>query len=176
MFDNIQTGMIEDGTAIGMGLANAVSRIKESKAKSKVVILLTDGVNNAGTVAPITAAEIAKTFGVRVYTIGVGSTGKALSPVAINQLGEFEFDYVDVKIDETLMKQIADMTGGKYFRATDNKSLKAIYAEIDKLEKTIFDENSYTQKAEEYLLYALAAGILLLSEFLLKTTILRIAH
>src|SRR5206468_8503764 len=129
MFASVGTGMVEDGTAIGLGLANAVARVKDSKAKSKVIILETDGVNNTGNIAPLTAGEIAKKFGVRVYTIGVGTRGKALSPVSVDQFGNFQFDYVDVKIDEEVMQKIAIMTGGKYFRATDNNSLRNIYKE-----------------------------------------------
>jgi Ca-activated chloride channel homolog len=173
MFAAIKTGMIEDGTAIGLGLANAVSRLKDSKSKSKVVILLTDGVNNMGNIAPLTAAEIAKQFGVRVYTIAVGKEGKAYSPVAINALGEFEYDYVDVKIDKTVLQKIAEMTNGKYFRATDNDKLKNVYKEIDTLEKTKFNENSYTKKAEEFFPYLLAAFALLLIEFALQNTLLK---
>ena len=146
MFAGIKTGMINDGTAIGMGLSTALNRIHNSNAKSKVVILLTDGVNNQGSIAPLTAAEIAKTFGVRVYTIGIGTLGKALSPVARYPDGSFEYDYIDVEIDETMLTQMADMTGGKYFRATGNSKLKQIYQEIDKLEKTKFEERSFTNK------------------------------
>ncbi|HEY6162810.1 MAG TPA: VWA domain-containing protein [Bacteroidia bacterium] len=173
MFGSIHTGMIEDGTAIGQGLGNAVSRIKDSEAKSKVVILLTDGVNNTGNIAPLTAAEIAKKFNVRVYTIGVGKKGKAYSPVAIDAFGNYQFDYVDVKIDEEVLEKIADMTGGKYFRATDNKSLREIYHEIDRMEKTIFEERNYTKKAEEFLPFVIIAGALLLLEFILKNTYLK---
>lgn len=173
MFESIKTGMVEDGTAIGMGLATGVSRLKNSNAKSKVLILLTDGVNNAGTIAPLTAAEIANNFGIRVYTIGVGSTGQALSPVGIDPFGNYRFDYVDVKIDESTLKEIASKTNGKYFRATDNKSLENVYKEIDKLEKTIFEELSYTQKSEEFLPYLLSGLALLLLEFLLKNIYLR---
>ncbi|MCE3280671.1 MAG: von Willebrand factor type domain protein, partial [Bacteroidetes bacterium] len=140
LFAGIRTGMVADGTAIGDGLATAISRVKDSKAKSKVVILLTDGVNNQGAVAPLTAAEIAKVFGIRVYTIGLGTMGKALSPIAMYPNGQYEYGYVEVNIDEKSMNEIAEMTGGKYFRATDNKKLKEIYKEIDRMEKTIFEE------------------------------------
>ena len=129
LFAGIKTGMINDGTAIGMGLANAISRIKDSNAKSKVVILLTDGVNNQGSIAPLTAAEIAKAFGIRVYTIGIGTEGKALSPVARYPDGSYEYDYVNVEIDEQMLSEIASMTGGQYFRATGNSKLKQIYHE-----------------------------------------------
>lgn len=170
LFSGIHTGMVADGTAIGNGLATAVSRVKDSKAKSKVVILLTDGVNNQGSVAPLTAAEIAKAFNVRVYTIGVGTEGKALSPIAMYPNGQYEYGYVDVNIDEKSLTEIANMTGGKYFRATDNNSLKDIYKEIDRLEKTIFEEKNFTNKAEHFLPFAIAAALLLLLEFILKNT------
>ena len=173
MIPIIKVGMVEDGTAIGVGLATAVGRIKESKAKSKVVILISDGVNNAGEVAPLTAADLAKTFGVRVYCIGVGTRGKALTPVARYTQDEYEYDYVDVDIDEKTMTEIATMTGGKYFRATNKSSLKDTYAEIDKLEKTIISEKSFTNKAEHFLPLALLASVLLLLEFLLRFTIFK---
>lgn len=173
MFSMVQTGIIADGTAIGMGLATAVNRIKQSEAKSKVIILMTDGVNNAGSVAPLTAAEIAKTFGVRVYTIGVGTRGQALSPVAAYPNGSYQYDYVDVEIDEKMLTEIAEMTGGKYYRATDRKKLEDIYQDIDKLEKTKIEERSFTKKAEHYLPFALAAGILLGLEALLRYTVFR---
>ncbi|MGB3947358.1 MAG: VWA domain-containing protein [Bacteroidia bacterium] len=173
LFSGIRTGMVKDGTAIGNGLATAVSRVKDSKAKSKVVILLTDGVNNQGSVAPLTAAEIAKAFGVRVYTIGVGTIGKALAPVAMYPDGSYQYGYVDVNIDEKTLSEISDMTGGKYFRATDNKKLKEIYQEIDRLEKTIFEEKNFTNKAEHFLPFAISATILLLIEFLLKNTVFK---
>ncbi len=169
LFDNIEAGMLsQQGTAIGLGIADAVSRVKESTAKSKVVILLSDGVSNVGEIAPLTAGEIAKTFGVRVYTIGIGTHGKAMMPVAVYPNGQMQYDYVDVEIDEPTMTKIADMTGGKYFRATDNESLKKVYKEIDKLEKTIISEKSYSNKAEKFLWFAIAAAIALLLEFLLK--------
>ena len=173
LFSGIKTGMIADGTAIGLGLANAVSRIKDSNAKSKVIILMTDGVNNQGSIAPLTAAEIAKEFKARVYTIGVGTRGKALSPVALYPNGQYEYDYVDVQIDEALMKNISKMTGGKYFRATDNEKLRNVYKEIDLLEKTIIEEKSFTNKAEKFLPFAVSAGLLLLLESLLRYTVYR---
>src|SRR5690606_16758893 len=132
-FEGIRTGMVQGGTAIGMGLATSVNRLRDSDAKSKVVILLTDGENNAGSIAPITAAEIAREFGVRVYTIGVGSIGRALSPVAQYPNGSYKYDYVEVRIDEEPLKEIAEITGGAYFRATDGEALAEIYREIDKL-------------------------------------------
>jgi Ca-activated chloride channel homolog len=133
-----QRNVVDGGTAIGMGLATAVNRLRESDSESKVVILLTDGVNTHGKIHPMTAAEIAQELGVRVYTIGVGTNGKAKTPIAINPVtGKYIYDYVDVEIDEKLLKEISAMTGGKYFRATDNEKLKEIYAEIDILEKHI---------------------------------------
>ncbi len=168
MFGDIKAGMLDQGTAIGLGLADGVARVKDSKAKSKVVILISDGVSNVGEIAPLTAAEIAKTFGVRVYCIGVGSKGKALQPIAMYPNGEMEYDYVDVDIDEVTMSQISKMTGGKYFRATDRESLEKTYKEIDHLEKTIISEKSFTNKAEHFLPLGIAAAICLLLEFLLK--------
>ncbi len=171
LFSQVSNGMLEDGTAIGMGLATAVSRIKESKAKSKVIILLTDGCNNAGAISPEKAAEIAQTFGVRVYTIGIGTMGTAQIPVQ-TPLGTRMQD-MEVKIDEPLLQNIADMTGGKYFRATDNKSLANIYSEIDQMEKTIMEVRHYTQRTDEYMPFAIAALLLLLAEVVLRNTLLR---
>ena len=168
MFSEIKPGALNNGTAIGLGLADAVARIKDSKAKSKVIILVSDGVNNVGEIAPLTAAEIAKTYGVRVYCIGVGTRGKALQPVYINPDGSPEYDYAEVKIDEEVMTEISKMTGGKYFRATDKESLEKTYAEIDKLEKTIISEKSFTNKAEHFLPFGILALASLLLEFLLK--------
>ncbi len=167
----IQSGMIEDGTAIGMGLATAVNRIKDSQAKSKVIILLTDGVNNRGEIAPETAAEIAKTFGIRVYTIGGGTQGMAPYPVQT----PFGIQYQDipVEIDEAILQKIAETTGGKYFRATDNDSLEKIYKEIDKLEKSKIDVKQFIRKEEKYLLPALFAFCLLMLELAARTTIFK---
>jgi Ca-activated chloride channel family protein len=167
----IQSGMIEDGTAIGMGLATAVNRIKDSQAKSKVIILLTDGVNNRGEIAPETAAEIAKTFGIRVYTIGVGTHGMAPYPVQT----PFGIQYQDipVEIDEAILQKIAETTGGKYFRATDNDSLEKIYKEIDKLEKSKIDVKQFSRKEEKYLLPALFAFCLLMLEITARNTIFK---
>ncbi len=172
IISKLETGKLKNGTAIGMGLATAVSRLKDSKAKSKVAILLTDGVNNSGIVTPETAAEIAEKFKIRCYTIGVGTNGKAPVPVQHPLYGK-TYQQVDVKIDEELLSNIAERTGGRYFRATDNKSLASIYKEIDKLEKTKIDETSYEQFAEEYMPFAIAAGILLVFEFLLNFMIFR---
>jgi Ca-activated chloride channel homolog len=167
----IQSGMIEDGTAIGMGLATAVNRIKDSQAKSKVIILLTDGVNNKGEVAPATAAGIAKTFGIRVYTIGVGSQGVAPYPVQTPY--GLQYQDMPVEIDEGILKEIAQTTGGKYFRATDNDKLLQVYNEIDKLEKSKIDVRQFTRKEEKYLLPALAAFCLLLFEIIARITVFK---
>lgn len=171
LLHEIRPGMIEDGTAIGLGLANAVNRLKDSKSKSKVIILLTDGSNNRGQIAPVTAAELAKEYGIRVYTIGVGTRGRALAPV-ITPYGE-RLDYVQVDIDEKPLKEIASVTGGQYFRAVDNSSLKQIYTEIDTMEKYFISVNHVTHKQELYLPYALMALGLILLELLLRRTYLR---
>lgn len=175
MFPEIKAGMLDQGTAIGLGLANAVARLKDSKAKSKVIILISDGVSNVGEITPLTAGEIAQTYGLRVYTIGVGTKGKALQPVAMYPNGQLEYDYVDVEIDEVTMGKISQMTGGKYFRATDKESLSNIYREIDKMEKTIISEKSFTNKAEHFLPFAIAALVILLAEFLLKRIVFKSA-
>ncbi|HET7818027.1 MAG TPA: VWA domain-containing protein [Bacteroidia bacterium] len=173
LMTDVKTGMVADGTAIGMGLATAISRIKDSKAKSKVIILLTDGVNNMGAIAPQTAADIAKAFGIRVYTIGVGMLGKALSPVAMYPNGQFVYDYVSVEIDEKMLTSIAEMTGGKYFRATSKDNLLSVYKEIDKMEKTIVQEKKHTRRTEEFFPFVLSAGILLMIDFILRNTLLK---
>ena len=167
----IQSGMIEDGTAIGMGLANAVNRIKDSEAKSKVIILLTDGINNRGEIAPGTAAGIAKTFGIRVYTIGVGTQGMAPYPVQ-TPFGT-QYQNMPVEIDEAILKDIAQTTGGRYFRATDNDKLVQVYSEIDKLEKSKIDVKQFTRKNEKYLIPGLIAFCLLAAEIFIRYTILR---
>ena len=164
--------IITGGTAIGMGLATAVNRIKESKAKSKIIILLTDGVNNSGFIDPQTASELAVEYGIKTYTIGLGSNGMALSPVAINN-GVFQYSRIQVEIDEELLKEIADATGGKYFRATNNKKLEEIYDEIDKLEKTEIEEFKYYNYEEKFRPLVLLALALLTLEFLLRHTLLR---
>ncbi len=171
LFNSVHSGMIEDGTAIGLGLANAVSRIKDSDAISKVIILLTDGVNNRGSIDPMTAAEIAKTFGIRVYTIGVGSRGTAPYPVQ-TPFG-IQYQEMETQIDEDLLKNIAEMTDGLYFRATDNDNLKKVYEEIDQLEKSKINVQEHHKKSEEYLKFALAAALLLLLEIMLRYTVLR---
>jgi Ca-activated chloride channel family protein len=167
----VQSGMIEDGTSIGMGLATAVNRIKDSDAKSKVIILLTDGVNNRGAIAPITAAEIAKTFGVRVYTIGVGTQGVA--PYPVQTAFGIQFQNMPVEIDETILKEIASMTEGKYFRATDNNRLVQIYSEIDKLEKSKMNVKQYNRKEEKYMSLAIVAFALFLFEIGIRNTLLK---
>lgn len=172
LFQDVKNGMVEDGTAIGEGLATAVNRLRESDAKSRVIILLTDGTNTAGSIPPITAAEIAREFGVRVYTIGVGTNGKAPFPVT-DQFGRQRYEMVDVKIDETTLKEIAKKTGGKYFRATNNRKLEEIYKEIDQLEKSKTEVTEYRRKKEEFLPFVLIATVCLLVAFSLKTTLFK---
>lgn len=174
LFQDIKNGMIVDGTAIGMGLANAVNRLKESDAKSKVVILLTDGENTAGSIPPLTAAEIAATFGVKVYTIGVGTKGEAPMPVP-DMFGRIRYQRMEVNIDEESLEKIAEITNGAYFRATDNESLQEIYNEIDQLEKTIIEETQFEKKYEEFLPISLIALGLLLIEYLIRRFYLRSA-
>mgnify|MGYP005690903547 CR=1 FL=1 len=165
--------IIEGGTAIGMGLATSVNRIKDSKAKSKVIILLTDGVNNAGFIDPVTAAELAKEFEIKIYSIGLGTNGLALSPVGIDSRGKFNYANVQVEIDEKLLTQISEMTGGKYFRATDNNRLKEIYSDIDMLEKTEIEEFKYYSVDEKFRYFLLPAIILIVFEIIMKLTLLR---
>jgi Ca-activated chloride channel family protein len=169
---DIDFGIIEDGTAIGMGLATAVNRIKESKAISKVIILLTDGVNNRGDVGPVTAAEIAASFGIRVYTVGVGSMGNAPVPVQ-DVFGRTVTRSMPVEIDEDVLKKIAVTTGGEYFRATDNHKLREIYQQIDEMEKTRLDVKQFSKKKEEYFPFLFAAMLILLFEIMLRYTIFR---
>jgi Ca-activated chloride channel family protein len=171
LFKNIQSGMIEDGTAIGNGLATAVARLKDSNDASKVVILLTDGVNNRGEIAPITAAELAKTYGIRVYTVGIGTVGTAPYPVQT----PFGVQVRDMKVDvdEPTLQQIAQITGGEYFRATDNNKLTEIYRQIDKLEKSKIDVKQYSRKNEMYLRFALAGAVFLVLSLFLKVTVFR---
>ena len=171
LLKDVQPGMIEDGTAIGHGLATAVSRLKDSQAKSKVVILLTDGSNNAGEIAPVTAAEIAKTYGVRVYTVAVGTKGMAPYPFQV--AGRIVYQNIPVEIDEQTLTQIAQTTGGKYFRATNTQALKSIYHEIDEMEKTKIHVQEYSKKQEEYLPFAAFALLFLFLELLLRHTLLR---
>jgi Ca-activated chloride channel family protein len=171
LIDPLKTGMIEDGTALGDGLATAINRIKESKAVSRVIILLTDGVQTAGSMDPVSAAEIAKTFGIRIYTIGAGKHGEAPYPVQ-TPFGKQIVNY-PVEIDENVLKKVAEVTGGEYFRATSNKSLREIYDKIDKLEKSKIQVNIFKNKYDKYRGLLIAAGILLLLEILLRLTILR---
>ncbi|MBP7850325.1 MAG: VWA domain-containing protein [Lentimicrobiaceae bacterium] len=171
VFQSIRTGMIEDGTAIGDGLATAVNRLKDSKAISKVIILLTDGENNMGAMDPASAAEIARMFGIRIYAIGVGTIGMA--PYPFRTPFGTQYQNVEVRIDEPLLKSMAEMTGGQYFRATNNQKLKAIYEEIDQLEKSKIDVTEFTRKKEEFLPLVLAALALLLLEFLFRIFIIR---
>ena len=167
----VKSGIIEDGTAIGVGLATAINRIKDSDAISKVIILLTDGVNNRGSIDPVTAAEIAKTFGIRVYTIGVGSMGYADYPVQ-TPFG-IQYQKMQVEIDETLLRKIADLTGGQYFRAVDNTSLEKVYNEIDKLEKSKIETREHSKREEVFMPWALAAAIILSLELLLRYLFMR---
>ncbi|MCQ2350631.1 MAG: VWA domain-containing protein [Paludibacteraceae bacterium] len=171
LLSGAKSGMIEDGTAIGSGLATAINRLKDSQAKSKVIILLTDGSNNRGEIAPVTAGEIAKTFGIRIYTIGVGKRGMAPYPVQTPY--GVQYQDIEVDIDEPTLQQIADVTGGKYFRATDNKSLEQIYSDIDTLEKTIINVNEFSQKEEMFHWFALLAVLCIAAEVILKNTVLR---
>jgi Ca-activated chloride channel family protein len=173
LLTTVEPNFLADGTAIGMGLATGVNRLRESKASSKVIILITDGENNVGSISPLTAAEIAQKYGIRVYTIGVGTKGMAYSPVSRFPNGEFTFDYVEVKIDETLLKEISKMTNGKYFRATNNAGLSDIYKQIDLMEKTKFDVTEFRKKKEEFWPFAFFAALLLCIEWLLRNTLMR---
>ena len=172
LFDDIHNGMIEDGTAIGMGLATAVNRLKDSEAISKVAIVLTDGSNNSGSIPPITAAEIAKEFGIRVYTVGVGSNGTAPTPYQ-DQFGRVRYQNVPVRIDEKTLKEIANITDGEYFRATNKKNLEKIYKEIDQLEKSKIEVTEYKKKSEWFWPFAIVALGFLLIEFLLQNTLFK---
>lgn len=169
----ITYGDLEDGTAIGMGLATSVNRLKESKAKSKVIILLTDGVNNSGFIEPLTATDLALEYEIKTYTIGLGTNGNALSPIAYNADGSFRYGMRQVEIDEVLLKEIANLTGGQYFRATDNEKLEEIYDEINKFEKTEVEEFRYYKYDEKFRPWVLMAGFLVLLEWFLRNTIFR---
>ena len=171
LFKSVKFGMIEDGTAIGLGLANAVNRMKDSPTKSKVVILLTDGSNNRGDIDPLTAAEIAKTFGIRVYAVGVGSHGQARVPVQ-TPVG-VQYMMMDSEFDENTLQNIATTTGGQYFRATDNNSLKQIYEQIDQLEKTKLRVREYAKHTDTFAPFLVAALLCLLAEILLRYFVLR---
>lgn len=171
LFQSIRAGMLPDGTAIGMGLANAVSHLKNSKAKSKVIILLTDGSNNMGDISPLTAAEIARTYGIRIYTIGVGSNGTAAYPVPVG--GTIQYITLPVEIDEKTLNQIASTTDGIYYRATSRSKLEKIYQEIDKMEKTKLNVKSFKKRTEEYQPFAILALLCVLLEILLRQTVLK---
>ena len=171
LFSGIESGMLADGTAIGEGLATAVNRIRESKAKSKVIILLTDGVNNVGSIAPETAGEISKTFGIRVYTIGVGTRGMA--PYPFKTPFGIQYQNMEVQIDEAVMKKIAEETDGKYFRATNSSKLKEVYDEIDKLEKTKIDVTEFHNYSEEFYPFALIALLFLVLDIILRYTLFK---
>jgi len=171
LFQNIKCGIIEDGTAIGMGIANAVTRLKDSKAKSKVIILLSDGSNNKGDISPLTAAEIAKSFGIRVYTIGVGTNG--LAPYPYPTAAGVQYINMPVEIDESTLSKIAETTDGSYFRATSTSKLKEVYHEIDKLEKTKLNVKAYSKRQENYQPFALILFLCILSEVLLRNSILK---
>ena len=172
MLARIRSGVIEDGTAIGNGLATSINRLRESDAKSKVIILLTDGVNNRGQISPLTAAQIAKEYGIRVYTIGVGTRGKAPYP-ATDMFGNPTIVMADVEIDEQMLTSIAEQTGGQYFRAVDKQKLVAIYDQINTLEKSKVEVSHRTILHEEYLKYALAALAALVLEFVMKYLVLK---
>lgn len=171
LFQNIKCGLIEDGTAVGMGIANAATRLKDSKAKSKVIILLTDGSNNKGDISPLTAAEIAKSFGIRVYTIGVGTNG--LAPYPYPTAAGVQYINMPVEIDEATLTQIAETTDGNYFRATSTSKLKEVYQEIDKLEKTKLNVKAYSKRQENYQPFALILFLCILGEVLLRNSILK---
>lgn len=171
LLEEVKPGITEDGTAIGMGLATATTRLQDSKAKSKVIILLTDGVNNAGFFDPLTAAETAVQYGIKVYTIGVGTTGQA--PYPVQGLFGMAYQYMEVKIDEELLQKIAEMTGGKYFRATDNNSLRRIYGDIDKLEKTEIDVTTISRYSEKFYPFVFFALICLVLETFSRRTLFK---
>ena len=169
--DIAQRGLLEDGTAIGMGIANAVSRLKDSKAKSKVIILLTDGSNNRGDISPLTAAEIAKKFGIRIYTIGVGTNGTA--PYPLQTYAGIQYVNIPVEIDEKTLSQIASTADGEYFRATSNSRLKEVYRQIDKLERTRLNVKQFSKRKEEYAVFGWIALSCLLLEVVLRNSILK---
>ena len=172
LYKDITFGMIDDGTAIGDGLATAVNRLKESKARSKVIILLTDGINNMGSIDPQSAAEIAELFGIRIYTIGVGTLGTALVPVR-TQFG-MQYQRMEVQIDEPLLKKISALTNGKYFRATNKQKLQEVYKEIDRLEKSKIDVTEFSRKKEEFLPFVILALLLLTIEFVVRFVVLKL--
>ncbi|MDZ4682134.1 MAG: VWA domain-containing protein [Saprospiraceae bacterium] len=169
----LECGNLEDGTAIGMGLATAVNRLKDTKAKSKVIILLTDGVNNTGYQSPQLAAKIAKEFSIKIYTIGIGASGEAQTPVSRRSDGTYIFGLARVEMDEPLMREIAQLTGGQYYRATTEQELEQIYAQIDQLEKSEIEITSYKRYGELFRWFVLCAVVLVFMEFLLRHTVLR---
>lgn len=171
LFQGIKCGIVDDGTAMGMGIASAVSHLKGSKAKSKVIILLTDGSNNMGDISPLTAAEIAKTYGIRIYTIGVGTNGMARYPMQVG--GTTQYINIPVEIDEKTLSQIATITDGEYYRATSRSKLEKVYQQIDKLEKTKLNVKSYSKRSEEYQPFALLALFCVLLEIWLRNTVLK---
>jgi len=172
LFKEIGFGLIDDGTAIGDGLATAINRLKESKAKSKVIILLTDGKNNMGSIDPQSAAEIAELYGIRIYTIGVGTMGTALVPVR-TQMG-MQYQRMEVQIDEPLLQKISALTNGKYFRATNKQKLQEVYKEIDRLEKSKIDVTEFSRKKEEFLPFVILALLLLTIEFIFRFALLKL--
>jgi Ca-activated chloride channel family protein len=172
LYKDINFGMIDDGTAIGDGLATAVNRLRDSKAKSKVIILLTDGMNNMGSIDPQSAAEMAELYGIRIYTIGVGTMGTALIPVR-TQLG-IQYQRMEVQIDEALLQKISALTNGKYFRATNRQKLQDIYKEIDRLEKSKIDVTEFNRKKEEFLPFVIFALFLLTLEFVTRFAVLKL--
>ncbi len=172
LFKEVGFGMIDDGTAIGDGLATAVNRLKESKARSKVIILLTDGINNMGSIDPQSAAEIAELYGIRIYTIGVGTKGTALFPVR-TQYG-IQYQRMEVQIDEALLQKISALTNGKYFRATNKQKLQEVYKEIDRLEKSKIDVTEFSRKKEEFLPFVVLALILITLEFVIRFAVLKL--
>jgi Ca-activated chloride channel family protein len=166
-------GKLDDGTAIGMGLSAAINRLKSSESKSKIIIVLTDGVNNSGYIDPLTAAQIAKEFNIKIYAVGVGSMGEALTPVTRRGDGQYVFAMSRVEIDEKLMTEVSEMTGGKYFRATDELALQKIYDEIDKLEKTEIEVTRFTRYTEVFHLFAAAGLLLLILQFLIRNFVIK---
>ena len=171
LLGNVRCGILTDGTAVGMGIANAVSKLKDSKAKSKILILLTDGTNNIGDISPLTAAEIAQSFGIRVYTVGVGTNGMA--PYPMPTAAGVQYMNVPVEIDEATLQKIAETTGGDYYRATSTRKLKEVYQEIDKLEKTKMKVTSYSKREEAFAPFAMLLVLVLLAECLLRSTLLK---
>lgn len=174
LMEELQCGFLEDGTAIGMGLASAINRLREDSAKSKIIILITDGVNNVGDISPGVAAELAKMYGIKIYSIGVGTNGEAYSPIGRSQHGEYVFGMAPVTIDEKLLTEISQMTGGKYYRAINTEKFKEIYTEIDRLEKTKIEVRYIKRFSEEFRFFLIAALVLLFFEWLMRLTILRV--